>query len=132
MNGQRAAEIQAVLEGVPLPAKREELIAYGRHYDPSIVSDLEGLPEQEFGRLDEVRELLMPVPSAPAPGDRPPLPRESGKPPGGADYLVPFPADTGEAKHDAPLVNPPEKAIEESTARRERQKKVQQEGRAAS
>ena len=132
MNGQRAAEIQAVLEGVPLPAKRKELIAYGRHYDPSIVSDLEGLPDQEFGRLDEVGELLMLVPSAPATGDRPALPRESGKPPGGDDYLAPFPADTGEAKHDAPLVNPPEKSVQESTARREHQKKVQQEGRAAS
>lgn len=126
MNAQRAAEIQAVLEGIPLPAKREDVIAYGRHYDPSLAAELEGLPDQEFGRLDEVGELLTLSPAAPAPRQRPPIPRESGKPPGGPDYVVPFPADTGEARHDAPVVNPPEKAVQEATARREQQKRVQQ------
>jgi hypothetical protein len=43
MNTQRAAEIQAVLEGVPLPATRSALITYARGQSPSVAEDLQGL-----------------------------------------------------------------------------------------
>lgn len=128
MNAQRASLIQAVLEGVPLPAQTSQLIAYARANDPSIVADLQGLPDREFDRLDAVGELLMLVPTAPAPKPRLPLP-ESGKPPGGPDYLTPFPNDTGRVRHDAPRQNPPTKAIEAAS---KKQKKQQQEQTAQS
>jgi hypothetical protein len=124
MDTQRAALIQAVLEGVPLPAGKAELVSYAREQSPSIVADLEGLPDQEYGRLDEVGELLTLAPTARAPEPRPPLP-ESGKPPGGPDYLTPFPQDTGRVRHDAPRQNPPEQAIEQASKEQKRQKAEQ-------
>jgi hypothetical protein len=125
VNAQRAAEIQAVLEGVPLPATRAALLQYAREQDAAVARDLEGLPDQEYRRLDEVGELLTLVPAAPKaqPYD---LPRpESGKPPGGADYLTPFPSDTGRVRHDAPAQNPPQKAIEQATQRQKKQQATQ-------
>lgn len=114
MNTQRAAEIQVVLEGVPLPATRAELIAYAREQDPGTVRDLEALPDREFDRLDAVGALLAPAPhAAPEPA---PLPKaESGEQPGGDDYLTPFPKDTGRVRHDAPPSNPPQKAIDKAS-----------------
>lgn len=125
MNTQRACEIQAVLEGVRLPATREDLLAYARAEDPSIVADLEGLPDEEFDRIDAVAELLTLRPSAPRPPAHRPPRSESGKPPGGPDYLTPFPADTGAVRHDAPRTSPPKEAIEKATKARKRQKKVE-------
>jgi hypothetical protein len=123
VNAQRAAEIQAVLEGVDLPATKRELIAYARGQEPDVVRDLEGLPDEEFRRLDDVGELLTLAPTAPAPSAHD-LPRpESGKPPGGDDYLKPFPDDTGRVHHDAPRQNPPQKAIEQASKRQKRQQK---------
>jgi ABC-type transporter Mla subunit MlaD len=97
MNAQRSAIVQAVLEGVALPATKDELIAYARGQEPDIVRDLQGLPDEEFQRLDDVGELLTLVPTART--EEPTLPRpESGKPPGGDDYLKPFPDDTGRVR----------------------------------
>ncbi|HET7138420.1 MAG TPA: DUF2795 domain-containing protein [Gaiellaceae bacterium] len=124
MNTQRAAEIQAVLEGVPLPAGKAELVAYARAQDASVARDLEGLPDEEFDRLDAVGELLTLVPTRPREGARPPLP-ESGKPPGGPDYLTPNPTDTGLVRHSAPRQNPPQKAIEQAAMTRKKQKAAQ-------
>lgn len=129
MNAQRSAFVQAVLEGIPLPATRAQLVDYARAEDASIVPDLEGLPDAEFGRLDEVGELLTMRPSAPSPVSRAvPMP-ESGKPPGGDDYLTPFPQDTGKVRHDAPRDNPPTKAIEQAS-KTQKEQKAEQEGTA--
>jgi len=118
---QRSAEIQAVLEGIPLPAEKSELISYMREQDPSFVRDLEGLPDEEFRSIDDVGRLLTLVPTAPQPGQS--LPRaESGNPPGGSDYLEPFPGDTGNVRHTAPPTNPPQQAIEKATKKKKRQK----------
>ena len=126
MNAQRAAEIQVVLEGIPLPAKKSELISYMREQDGSFVADLEGLPDEEFSHLDEVGELLTLVPTAPAPGGN--LPRaESGKPPGAGDYLKAFPEDTGKVRYTAPPTNPPQQAIESATKKKKRQKAAEGE-----
>jgi hypothetical protein len=128
VNTQRATYIQAVLEGVPLPTTREQLLAYARANDPSVARDLETLPaDTQFDRLDAVGELLTMHPSAPKPPERG-LPRpESGKPPGGDDYLTPFPGDTGKVRHDAPRTNPPQKAIEQASQTQKAQK-AEQEG----
>jgi len=124
VNAQRAAEIQAVLEGIPLPATKADLLAYAREQDPGVVRDLEGLPDEEFDRIDAVGELLTLAPAAPNPADRLPRP-ESGKPPGGDDYLRPHPADTGLVRHDAPRQNPPQQAIEQAAETQKRQQAEQ-------
>lgn len=120
MNAQRAAEIQAVLEGIPLPAEKKQLVSYMREQDASLVSDLEGLPDEEFRSLDDVGRLLTPVQTAPKPDAR--LPRaESGNPPGADDYLQPFPEDTGKVRRTAPPSNPPQQAIEQAAKKKKRQ-----------
>jgi hypothetical protein len=91
MNHQRAAEIQVVLEGVRLPATRDELLRYAAGEDAAAAHELAGLPDREYESLDEVGEELVHVhPLLPA---AVPLPRaESGDPPGGDDYLNAPPA----------------------------------------
>ena len=113
-----------MLEGIPLPAKKSELVEYARAQDDGIARELEGLPDEEFDRLDAVGEILMLVPTAPGPDGRLPLP-ESGKPPGGQDYLTPNPSDTGLVRHSAPRQNPPQQAIEKATKLRKKQKAEQ-------
>ncbi len=125
MNAQRASFVQAVLEGVPLPATRSQLLAYARAQDASVARDIEALPDQEYDRLDAVGELLTMQPSPPKPPERV-LPRpESGKPPGGDDYLEPFPSDTGAVRHDAPRQNPPAKAIDRASKTQKKQEAEQ-------
>jgi hypothetical protein len=121
---QRVAELQVVLEGIRLPAQKRELIDYAARVDASFTPDLELLPDRRYDRIDEVGEELLAVqPSAPS---HTPVPRpESGKPPGGSDYLEPFPGDTGLVRHDAPRDNPPQKAIEQQTKTQKRQKAAQ-------
>jgi hypothetical protein len=121
---QRATEIQAVLEGIPLPATRSQLVEYARTQDGGIARELEGLPDEEFDRLDAVGERLTLAPTTQQPGERLPLP-ESGKPPGGPDYLTPGPSDTGLVRHSAPRQNAPQKALEQATKLRKSQKQAQ-------
>jgi len=121
---QRAAEIQAVLEGIPLPAKKRELVAYAHQQDPGIARELEGLPDEQFDRLDAVGELLTLAPTRPKENGRLPVP-ESGKPPGGPDYLTPNPTDTGLVRHSAPRQNPPKQAIQKASKVRKKQKAEQ-------
>lgn len=124
MNFQRVAELQVVLEGISLPATRRDLIEYAARNDASFTSDLERLPDREFGHIDEVGEALLAV--QPATASHTPLPKpESGKPPGGADYLASFPEDTGLVRHDAPRDNPPQKALEQQTKTQKKQKAAQ-------
>ena len=89
MNVQRAAQVQVVLEGVPLPATKRELVAYARREDAEAARELESLPDREYRSLDEVGEELAPVqPSWPRPDAT--LPREeSDLPPGGEAYTDP-------------------------------------------
>jgi hypothetical protein len=125
---QRAAELQAVLQGVPLPAKKRDLVEYARTQDESAVSDLQVLPDREYSSLDEVGEALAPVqpkrrePDAHEPRD------ESGQPPGGDAYLDPHP-EPGAVRPSAPASNPPQKALEEqSKKQKEQQERQQQRG----
>ena len=127
MDTQRATEIQTVLEGIPLPAKKSEVLSYATAQDPSVLRDLEGLPDEEFRSIDDVGKLLTLVVTRAHESD--PLPKpESGKPPGGDDYLEPFPGDTGLVRHDAPRANPPQAAIEKASKTKKRQKAEQDGG----
>jgi hypothetical protein len=125
VDAQRASEIQAMLEGVPLPAKRADLIRYAQEHDPALVRDLEGLPDQEFDDLDAVGGLLTLRPSAAKASDKLPRP-ESGKPPGGDAYLTPF-NESGAVRHDAPRTRPPQDVLEQQTETQKRQQAKQQE-----
>ena len=89
MTLQEAAEVQSILEGVPLPATKDELLAYARRQDEAAAGRLRSLPEREYRSLDEVGEALVSVqPSKPEP--RAALPREeSGDRPGGEAYVDP-------------------------------------------
>jgi hypothetical protein len=109
MNLQRAAEIQVVLEGVKLPASRAQLVRYAASQDPRAAAELERISDREYERLDEVGEELAPTQPVHVTEERLPRP-ESGEPPGGEDYLRPFP-ESGRVDPDAPPDNPPQKAI---------------------
>ncbi len=89
----RAAEIQVLLEGVPLPAEKATLLGYARHEgaEPHVLAALATLPEREYRTLDEVGEELVGVQPRRA-REEPHTPRaESGAPPGGDDYTTPHP-----------------------------------------
>ena len=61
MNLQRAAEIQVVLEGVKLPATRDELVRYAETQDAQAARELASISDREYERLDEVGEELAPT-----------------------------------------------------------------------
>ncbi len=112
IDAQRVAEIQVVLEGVKLPATRGELVRYADKVDPQAARDLERIPDREYERIDDVAEELLPTQPVRADEETPPRP-ESGQPPGGDDYVRPFP-ESGEVRPDAPPDNPPQKGIEKA------------------
>jgi len=88
MSFQRAAEIQVVLEGVPLPASRGELIAYARGEDPAAAEALAAITDRMYDRLDDVGEALLRTAPVRQHADSTRPEEESGAPPGGDDYLV--------------------------------------------
>jgi hypothetical protein len=91
MNLQRAAEIQVLLEGITLPAAREQLVHYAALQDAAAAVELERLPDRKYESIDEVgEELVHTQPQLPA---EHPLPQpQSGWPPGKLDYVNPEPA----------------------------------------
>jgi hypothetical protein len=102
MSTRDAAELQVLLEGVSLPASKQELMDYARAEDGGrLVPLLSQLPDREFESLDEVGEALVPVqPEWPQPD--PDEPREvSGKPPGGEAYTDAS-AEPGRVREDGP------------------------------
>jgi hypothetical protein len=123
-----AAEIQVVLEGVPLPAQKRELVHYARTQDEDAARTLESLPDREYGSLDDVGEGLAPVQPAWS-QRRNEMPREeSGRPPGGDDYVDPNP-ESGAVRPSAPANNPPQKTLEQqSKTQKEQQQRQQQLG----
>jgi len=122
MNIARAAEVQVILEGIPLPATKQALVEYARRHDEAAGRELESLPDREYRSLDEVGEALTPV-QPEGHHDAAALPREeSDAPPGGVDYVDPNP-EPGSVRDDAPPWNPPEKALQPQT---ETQKEQQQ------
>lgn len=125
MDAQQTAELQVLLEGVPLPASRDMLLSYARAQDESAVALLEALPDREYARLDEVGEQLSQPATPPSPPDKLPRP-ESGKPPGGSDYLNPNP-ESGAVRPSAPRTHPPKAALQKQTELQRKQKAKQEE-----
>jgi hypothetical protein len=88
-----AALAQTVLEGVPLPARKRNLLDYARAEDaePEVVAAIERLPDGSYDSLDDVGEAL----ASAQPSRKPVLTQapqpESGEPPGRDAYLTPAP-----------------------------------------
>jgi hypothetical protein len=125
VSSQRAAELQVVLEGVPLPATKRDLIAYAREQDESAVADLQRLPDRAYTSLDEVGEALVPV----QPGRLRPVPPprdESGQPPGGDAYLDPQ-AEPGAVRPAGPGSKPPQRVLEQQTKTQKQQEEKQKQ-----
>jgi hypothetical protein len=82
------AELQVVLEGVPLPNERSTLVRYALHQGASgeQLAMLQRLPERRYDNIDEVAEELVQV--QPQEDDEVPHSphEESGLPPGGDAY----------------------------------------------
>jgi uncharacterized protein DUF2795 len=122
VDAQRSAELQVLLEGIPLPATRADLLTYARAQDAGAAALLERLPEGEYDRLDAVGDALVDHPTVPQAPPLPPRP-ESGKPPGGSAYLDAN-EDSGRVRESAPRTHPPSQTIEEQSALlKEQQKK---------
>lgn len=89
----RLAQLQVLLEGVPLPAEKQELLEYarGEGAGPSELALLEALPDRGYQSIDDVAETLQPVQPA-TPTEQPEEPKpESDLPPGGEAYTDPSP-----------------------------------------
>ena len=119
----RVAEIEVVLEGVKLPATKDELIEYAAREDAAVAHALRALPDVEYGYLDKVGEMLLRTQPASPAMQRPPKP-ESGSPPGGEDYTKPFPTP-GHVRPSIPPTHPPEQQLEQQAKTQKRQKAVQ-------
>ena len=85
------ARIEALLEGHPLPASRDDLIAYAEGEDGRAGELLRRIPDREYRSLDEVGEALAPVHPVRDEQDAGTPRSESGLPPGGDDYINPSP-----------------------------------------
>lgn len=97
----RAAEIQVLLEGVPLPASKQQLIEYALRQNGAgpVLMLLDELPNRAYASLDEVGEALYPVqPIRPTEQPHEPKP-ESGDPPGREAYTEPSP-EPGAVRED--------------------------------
>ncbi len=82
------AELEVVLEGIPLPAGRTEVVEYaaGNGADGATLAALRALPDRRYESIDEVGETVDPVqPVGSEPRIVPPR-AESGAPPGGDAY----------------------------------------------
>jgi len=82
------AELQVLLEGVPLPAGKQALIRHAREQEASAdeLAALAKLPEREYDSLDDVGETLQPVQPLTMPKDAEQPRAESDLPPGGDAY----------------------------------------------
>ncbi len=61
MNTAQAAELQVLLEGVPLPAEKARLLEYAvqQRAEPHFLAALRRLPDREYASLDEVGAALL-------------------------------------------------------------------------
>ena len=91
MDPAAAAELKTALTGVPLPAKKPDLLEYAvrQHAEPSLLDALRMLSdEREYESLDDVVGELLPV-QPPHVDHVPHEPKEeSGMPPGGDSYTA--------------------------------------------
>jgi Protein of unknown function (DUF2795) len=84
--GSDRAYIESLLEGVPLPATKKDLVKHAKREGGRGAGKLlKGLPSQRYSMLDEVGEALAPVQPLWPRERRVPKP-ESDLPPGGPAY----------------------------------------------
>jgi hypothetical protein len=96
------AELQVLLEGVPLPAEKQALIEYAHEQDDHGVAGLlERLEDREYGSLDEVGEELVQVQPERSSPD-PHQPREESDLPPGGDAYTSATNDTGRVREHGP------------------------------
>ena len=99
MDPASVAELQVLLEGVPLPSEWSSLVRYalGEGASGEQIALLQRLPERRYDNIDEVAEHLVRVQPS-REDDEPHSPREeSGAPPGGDAYTQLHP-DTGQVR----------------------------------
>lgn len=88
MEQSSVAELQVLLEGVPLPSDLSTLVQYALHQGATgeQVAMLQRLPDRSYDTIDEVAEQLVSVQPR-YEREEPHSPREeSGAPPGGDAY----------------------------------------------
>jgi hypothetical protein len=87
------AELQVLLEGVPLPNERSSLVRYALAEGASSeqIALLQRLPERRYDNIDEVAEELLPVQPEYEQEDADSPREESGEPPGGDAYTQKHP-----------------------------------------
>jgi Protein of unknown function (DUF2795) len=127
IDAQQAAELQVLLEGIALPAGKQELLDYAsRQSEPGpFLAELRSLPEREYRTIDEVGEELLPTQPR-AHEEAMASPRdESGQPPGGDEYTNPDP-DSGAVRPDWPENNPPDKVVQQQSEQQKTQKERQE------
>lgn len=93
------AELQVLLEGVPLPNERSSLLRYALSEGASgaQIALLRRLPERRYDNIDEIAEVLAPVQPA-SEREVPHTPHEeSSAPPGGDAYTRRHP-ESGEVR----------------------------------
>jgi uncharacterized protein DUF2795 len=98
------AELQVLLEGVPLPNERSGLVRYAFHEGASgeQLALLQRLPDRRYDNIDELAEELVSV--QPSYEHEPGSPHEeSGAPPGGDAYTQAHP-ESGQVR-DLDAVN---------------------------
>lgn len=82
------ARIEALLDGVPLPATKRDLTKHLRRFgSEGDARALDALPDRRYGSIDEVGETLEPVQPDRSRPRRVPKP-ESDLPPGGEAYVA--------------------------------------------
>jgi Protein of unknown function (DUF2795) len=110
----QSALIQAVLEGVPLPASRDELLEYAWRQEVTgdVVRLLERIEDREYDRLDAVGEEI----ARAQPGNEPPSTHrpavESDDVPGGEAYTDPK-AEPGTIRESPEILEYEEQLVRE-------------------
>jgi hypothetical protein len=83
---QQRAQLEALLEGVSLPATKKDLAKHLKAYGGKReAASLKRLPSRRYATIDEVGEALQPVQPDRSQGRKTPRP-ESDLPPGGDSY----------------------------------------------
>ena len=64
--------LESLLEGMPLPARRDEIVDHAEveGADDDLLAALRALPDREYETLDEVTETLRPIEPNPGAPDR--------------------------------------------------------------
>jgi hypothetical protein len=84
------SQISSLLAGAPLPARRDELVAYAEEEgaDEEELAALRALPDREYESAADVGDALRPVEPQPPAAEPAEPSAQSGEPPGGPAYTA--------------------------------------------